>query len=283
MSWDGIKKVLSSRAADKIVKAVIWVCVAFIALVVLHYGRRVFICDRFVVRGVSMTPTFEQGQGVWVRKYLMGPRIYKRFKFKEGEPLRCFRLPGFRRLRAGDIAVFNSPEGWGSFDTVTFQMNYVYAKRCLGAPGDTVGACGSHYYSSGADPTGIPAGRESLLRAIPDSVLTGKGLEAGQFAGFHDRWTIRDFGPLAVPARGMTVRLDSAGVALYAKAICFETGSRPEWSGGQARLDGQPVDEYTFRKDWYFFVGDNVPDSRDSRYLGFVPEEFVVGIVSRKK
>lgn len=259
---------------------VIWVCVCMVVLAALHFGRRVLICDRFVIRGVSMTPTFESGQRVWVRKYLMGPRIYTRFKFEEGEPLRCVRLPGFRRLRAGDIAVFNSPEGWENSHAVTFQLNYVYAKRCLGAPGDTVGAQNGHYYSTGADPVGIPAEREVLLRVTPDSVLTWRGLEAGQFAGFHDRWTIRDFGPLVVPKRGMSARLDSASVALYAKAICYETGSRPEWSGGLARLDGQAIEEYTFKKNWCFFVGDNVVDSRDSRYLGFVPEEFVVGIVA---
>ena len=271
---------LSSRNADRIASVVICVCVCIVGLAALHFGRRVLICDRFVIRGVSMTPTFESGQRVWVRKYLMGPRIYTRFKFEEGEPLRCVRLPGFRRLRAGDIAVFNSPEGWGQSHAVTFQLNYVYAKRCLGAPGDTVGAQKGHYYSTGADPVGIPAKQEAVLRATPDSVLTGRGLEAGQFAGLHGQWTIREFGPLVVPAKGMTVQLDSVSVQLYAKSICYETGARPEWSHGKAWLEGNPLSEYTFKKNWYFFVGDHVVDSRDSRYLGFVPEEFVVGIVA---
>ncbi len=278
-----IRKALSSRRADKIATVVIWVCVCTVGLAALHFGRRVLICDRFVIRGSSMAPTLEQGQGVWVRKYLMGPRIYTRFKFGEGEPLRCIRLPGFRRLRAGDIAVFNSPEGWGQSHAVTFQLNYVYAKRCLGAPGDTVGTRNGHYYSTGADPVGIPAEQEALLRTTPDSVLTWRGLEAGQFAGLHEQWTIRDFGPLVVPARGMTVQLDSMGVRLYAKSICYETGTRPEWSHGQAWLGGRAISEYTFQKNWYFFVGDHIVDSRDSRYVGFVPEEFVVGIVAKQR
>lgn len=265
-----------------ITTVIIWLCVGFLGVMTLHFGRRVLVCDRFVVRGSSMAPTFESGQGVWVRKYLMGPRIYTRFKFEQGEPLRCFRLPGFHRLRAGDIAVFNSPDGWGNTKAVTFQLNYVYTKRCLGAAGDTVGVRDCHYYSSGADPVGIPAEREALLRATPDSVLTGRGLEAGQFAHAHNHWTIKDFGPVVVPARGITIPMDSINVWCYAKVLQYETGSRPEWNRGQAWLDGQPVKEYTFRKNWYFFVGDNIVDSRDSRYLGFVPEEFVVGIVSKK-
>ena len=36
---------------------------------------------------------------------------------------------------------------------------------------------------------------------------------------------------------------------------------------------------YTFRQDWYFFVGDNVTNSKDSRFIGFVPADFVIGIV----
>jgi len=275
-----INRALSSRTAERIAKAVIWLGVVAIGLVALHYGRRVLVCDHIIARGPSMTPTLVSGQGMWVRKYLMGPRIFTHFNFEEGESLHCFRLPGFRRLRAGDIAVFNSPDGWGNFDTVTFQVNNVYAKRCLGAAGDTVGASDSHYYSSGADPVGIPAEQEALLRAMPDSAAAKLcGFEAGYFAREHKHWTIRDFGPLVVPARGMTIQLDSVSVLHYAKSICYETGFRPEWSNGLARLNGRPIREYTFQKDWCFFVGDNVLDSRDSRYLGFVPEEFVIGII----
>jgi len=271
------------RMAEQIIKVVIWASVAVAGLVVLHYCRRILICDRFVVSGSSMIPTLTQGQKVWVKKYLMGPRIYTRFKFGEGEPLRCFRMPGFRRLRAGDIAVFNSPEGWGIIDTISFQLNYVFAKRCLGAAGDTVKAQNCYYFSSGADPVGIPIKSQEGLKSISDSSLNRYGsLAAGRFAHEQDHWTIRDFGPLVVPARGMTIRLDSIGVQHYSKAICYETGIRPEWRDNQAWISATPVLDYTFRKDWYFFVGDNIADSRDSRYMGFIPEDFVIGIIKTK-
>ena len=38
---------------------------------------------------------------------------------------------------------------------------------------------------------------------------------------------------------------------------------------------------HEFKGYYYFFCGDNVADSKDSRYLGFVPEEFIVGVVNR--
>ena len=45
-------------------------------------------------------------------------------------------------------------------------------------------------------------------------------------------------------------------------------------------MDGKPVKEYRFRGDWYFFGGDNVLNSKDSRYIGLVPEEYIVGIAT---
>lgn len=74
---------------------------------------------------------------------------------------------------------------------------------------------------------------------------------------------------MVVPARGMRVALDERTLALYSKVIEYETGRPALEFSGQV---------YTFEEDYYFFVGDNVCDSRDSRYDGFVPEDFIVGV-----
>lgn len=265
---------------ERIVTIVTWLLIASVALPLLHFGRRVLIADRFVVRGESMAPTLYDGQGVYVRKWLMGPRIYTSFDFDEGKPLECVRLPGIRRLRAGDIAVFNSPEGYGVRERITFKLNYVYAKRCLGAAGDTVGIRDSHYYSSGAMKTGIPESQETLLRSIPDAAFEETlSLAAGQFAGEDANWTIKDLGPIVVPASGMTIVMDSINTVHYARVIDFETGVRPVWADGRALLGGTPLSEYTFVEDYCFFVGDNASNSRDSRYFGFIPEKYVTGII----
>lgn len=256
-----------------------WALIVLASLPLLHFGRRVLITDRFIVRGSSMFPTLLSGQGVYVRKWLMGPRIYTSFNFSEGKPLQCRRLPGIRRIRTGDIAIFNSPEGYGIYDRITFKMNYVYAKRCLGAAGDTIGIKDSHYYSSGSESTGIPESQEHKLRSIPDSVFQNSwNRAAGQFAGETDNWTIKDFGPIVVPYKGMVIIMDSVNTAHYAKVIDYELGDKPVWSGGKALLDGVPLHRYIFRENYCFFVGDNLLDSHDSRYFGFVPEKFVIGI-----
>ena len=239
-----------NKRQDRILTIVLWVLLAVSVAPLLHYGRRAFIADRFVIKGVSMEPTLHTGQGVWVNKLLMGPRIYTKFDFESPE-LHCIRLPGVRKLRVGDVAVFNYPYGRHG-DTIAFQINHVYCKRCWGTPGDTVRIVA-----------------DEQLQAIPDSVLLERRvLRAGQFAGEGDRWTIKDFGPIVVPKRGMTVVLDSVARRHYARVIAWEE-----------RCASLGLETYTFRQDWYFFVGDNQLDSRDSRYFGFVPAEFVIGIV----
>ena len=279
---------MDKKKADKILTIVLWVLIVANAVPLLWYGTRAFVADRFVIKGESMEPTLHTGEGVWVNKLLMGARIYTKFNF-DGPDLNCFRMPGLRKLRVGDVAVFNYPYGWGG-DTVAFKINYVYCKRCWGAPGDTVrivdgyleipGQARNDGRSQARNDYDGRAGDDAWMkgfermRATPDSVLLRmRMLRAGQFAGERDNWTTKDFGPIVVPRKGMTIALDSINWKHYERVIRWETGvTVGEFTHSNSK-------NYTFRQDWYFFVGDNVTNSRDSRFFGFVPADFVIGIV----
>ncbi|MDE5585508.1 MAG: S26 family signal peptidase, partial [Muribaculaceae bacterium] len=59
------------------------------------------------------------------------------------------------------------------------------------------------------------------------------------------------------------------------KAITFD------WDKDSAYADGSPLESHTFTHGYCFMAGDNVSDSNDSRYWGLVPEEYIVGVVTR--
>ena len=258
------------RAADLFT----WTVFVCFGLAVLYFGNWIFVSDKFIIPSDSMTPTLIPGDRIVVNKLIFGARIYKNFDFSEGQPLESWRMPGFRKIKPNDVLVFNAIRGYDR-PNIEFKINYVYSKRCIGVPGDSVSVKDGFYKNNRYDGVIGLASEQQRLASTPDSLIPDPVLYT------QGGWTIREFGPLRVPARGDTLRLDTVLYDIYKAAIEYETGKELSLVNGGFLLAGESVDEYVFRCNWYFVGGDNVLNSADSRYQGFLPEEFIIGVARR--
>ncbi len=90
-------------------------------------------------------------------------------------------------------------------------------------------------------------------------------------------WTIDDYGPIWIPAKGATIKLTEQNIAIYARAIAVYEKNQLEFKDKQFYINGQATDQYTFKQNYYFAMGDNRHNSEDSRFWGFVPHDHIVG------
>lgn len=242
-----------------------WVCCA----VLLVFFVKMCIAERYCIASGSMMPTIQVGDKVLVNKVLFGLRIYNPYSKKADG---FIRLMGIRQIRPNDVILFNVPFTEDPQYGISMDWNTHYCKRVLGTPGDRIGASDGHCWNDKVlRPVGVPEEQEKLRWMFDSLFIWRHSYDVIPLT--RGEWNIKNWGPLTVPSKGLTVELDSFTLELYRQVIEYET---------DLALDENPG-EYTFKENYYFVVGDNAMDSYDSRYWGFIPESFIIGVVCGKK
>jgi len=90
-------------------------------------------------------------------------------------------------------------------------------------------------------------------------------------------WNVDNYGPIVIPKKGWTVKLDSLTFPLYERAIEVYENNGVKVEGNDILINGKKTDSYTFKMNYYWMMGDNRHDTLDSRFLGFVPEDHIIG------
>lgn len=90
--------------------------------------------------------------------------------------------------------------------------------------------------------------------------------------------SIDHLSPMTIPKRGMKISIDAHQLACYKHIIIHhEENANVRIEEGALWIDDHKLTTYTFKKNYYFMVGDNRHNSQDSRFWGMVPEDHIVG------
>jgi signal peptidase I len=87
------------------------------------------------------------------------------------------------------------------------------------------------------------------------------------------------YGPLRIPFKGLSIRIDYRNIDLYSRIISLYEGNTLENRAGRIFINHIETEYYTFTGNYYFVLDDNRDYGSDSRKWGFLPEDHLIGRV----
>jgi signal peptidase I len=237
-------------------------------------GIAAFFIITFVIQNTriptgSMEDTILVGDFVLVNKFIYGSSSPKYIPFTETE-IPFFRLPALREPRPRDIVVFEWPGDRDLIKAKELGVNYV--KRCIGTPGDTIQIIEKVVYVNGKEFWIPPHVKYESYYPKPKDYIEPRIFPKGM------PWNEDNYGLLIVPKKGYVVNLSLDNIEQWRTTIDRENGkSVVEIKDNKITIEGVSVSSYTFKKDYFFMMGDNRDNSLDCRFWGFVPRDLIVG------
>lgn len=219
---------------------------------------------------------------------------YKPIDKKTNLVKRCVGIPGDSlEIRDGDIYIngkfsklpqsakpqFNFfVDTKGQAINQEILMNFYGAKEGMKYPnGDFALTRNGEYFLTLTDKEAAAIARNPIVKNVK-KYLSPKGKDEGVFPHISSLgWNVDNFGPIYIPKKGATIRLDLKTLPFYKRIIQEYEKNSLEVKGQQLIINGKVSTSYTFKQDYYWMMGDNRQNSLDARFWGYVPFDHVIG------
>lgn len=212
------------------------------------------------------------------------------------------KLAGFNMPQRGDVVLFNSPLEQDSL------RSPIFISRCIGMPGDTIHVNSDGYTING---TKIPRSPRSLssyfisigiknsfMAAMKRLHIPTRNFENSEFGFMLSLTSFEEYQlraeltekankqfvaekieeyMLIVPRKDVPHPLNTDALTACKEIIKHEAGDIASFRDEKLYLDGREANFFFFKQDYYWMLSDNTNEAIDSRHLGFIPADHIIG------